>query len=184
MYVICHEPCGAMRVVLCTCLSHTPETTHTRRTHTLHGAAPPHRRTALKPQQPRDHHATHQNRKEPSGGPLSQSPPALPLSSPLLPRYPLVSTIPYGPERKPERTDTFPFHAGRSGALCGFLVATTLKPDHQPVRVCVPGDQDALRLTSAGRGDESPRGWRVGERIPFRYRFLTPIPHFYLCRTR
>ena len=97
-------------VVLCTCLSHTPETTHTRRTHTLHGAAPPHRRTALKPQQPRDHHATHQNRKEPSGEPLSQSPPALSLSSPLLPRYPLVSAIPYGPERKPERTDTFPFH--------------------------------------------------------------------------
>ena len=67
-------------VVLCTCLSHTPETTHTRRIHTLHGAAPPHRRTALKPQQPRDHHATHQNRKEPSGGPLSQSPPALSFS--------------------------------------------------------------------------------------------------------
>ena len=67
-------------VVLCTCLSHTPETTHTRRIHTLHGAAPPHRRTALKPQQPRDHHATHQNRKEPSGGPLSQSPPALSVS--------------------------------------------------------------------------------------------------------
>ena len=37
----------------------------------------------LTPQQPRAHHTTHQSRKEPSGGPASQPPPAFPFLSPL-----------------------------------------------------------------------------------------------------